>query len=67
MGRKGLESLPFNLSDTQKSHDWVLPVMGKPRAGDREIEGSRRAFLRAIVQPLEQTENSRPRYPFVVP
>ena len=41
--------------------------MGKPRPGDRGIEGSRRAFLRAILQPLEQAENSRPRYPFVVP
>ena len=67
LNRPGLESLPFDLSDTQKSHDWVLPVMGKPRPGERGIEGSTLAFLRAIMQPLEQTENGRPAYPFVVP
>jgi len=66
---RGLESLPFDLSATQKSHDWVLPVMGKPRPGDGGIDRSRHAFLRAILQPLEQidTATGQRRYPYVIP
>jgi integrase len=67
LDRKGLESLPFDLSDTQKSHDWVLPVMGKPRPGERALDASKFAFLRAIVQPLEQAENGRPCYRYRMP
>ncbi len=64
---QGLASLPFDLSDTQKSHDWVLPVMGKPRPGELGTGESKQAFLRAIVQPLELKENGRLRYPYVMP
>ena len=67
LNRKGIELLRFDLSDTQRSHDWVLPVMGKPRPGECGIEQSKLAFLRAIVQPLELEENGRRRYPYVMP
>ncbi len=59
---RGLESLPFDLSGAQKSHEWVLPVMGKPRPGDRDGKSSMQAFFDAIVKPLELIEDGRPRY-----
>jgi hypothetical protein len=60
----GLASLPHDLSDIQKSHDWALPVMGKPPPGDQGGKQSKRAFLAAIVQPLGLMEGGRPRYPY---
>ena len=65
----GLESLPFNLSDAQKSHDWVVPVFGKPRPGDGGTERSKDGFLRAILQPLELVarETGARHYPYVMP
>jgi WD40 repeat protein len=58
----GLRSLPHDLSDPQKSHDWVLPVMGKPAPGGDGEEQSERAFLEAITAPLALLEEGRPVY-----
>ncbi len=67
LGREGLALLPHDLSDAQKSHDWVLPVMGKPAPGDQGEEHSKRAFLQAIMQPLSLVEGSSSRYHYVMP
>jgi formylglycine-generating enzyme required for sulfatase activity len=52
-GRAGLETLPYNLSEPDRFHSWVLPVMGTPppggAMGDESAAG---AFLDAIERPL---------------
>jgi len=65
--RPGLNALPHDLSDIQKSHDWVLPVMGKPAPGDTTGETSKHAFLTAILRPLELTDAGRRSYPYEIP
>jgi Domain of unknown function (DUF4062) len=63
----GLDSLPHNLSDIQKSHDWPVPVMGKPAPGDAAGAQSKRAFLEAVQKPLALSDAGRPRYRYVIP
>ena len=63
---KGVGLLPSDLSDAQKSHDWPVPVLGKISSDDRDGSASRRAFLRAIAQPLEIEEHGRRRYEYVI-
>lgn len=54
-----LQGLPYDLSDTQKSHDWVLPVVGRPAAGERGLDSSIRAFREAIEKPLRDENHYR--------
>lgn len=66
LARGGIEYLPHDLSDKQKSHDWALPVLGKPAPGDQAQEQSKRAFLDTITCPLNlQDKDGRPHYPYV--
>lgn len=65
MDRTGLKALPYDLSDTQRSHDWALPVMGKPAPDALGMWASVQAFRRAIEQPLQLMEAGGPRYPYV--
>lgn len=65
-GRAGLEMLPYNLSEPDRFHSWVLPVMGTPppggTAGD---ESGAAAFLDAIERPLRLPSgpDGNPAYP----
>lgn len=62
--RPGIESLPYDLSDTQKWHDWVVPVFGRlTRSGG--IETARAAFLSAILRPLGlKNDDGHAAYPY---
>ena len=51
--RGGIDDLPHDVSHPLKSHDWPLPVLGKPAPGDQAGAASQAAFRRAILQPLE--------------
>jgi WD40 repeat protein len=65
--RIGLDSLPHDLSDIQKSHDWPVPVMGKPAPGDVAGAQSVQAFLEAVQKPLALKDDAgRQRYPYVM-
>ena len=66
IGRRGIPPRASDLTDSQKSHDWVLPVMGKPEPGDEAGESSKRAFRQAIQKPLDRPDGGR-RYPYVIP
>jgi hypothetical protein len=65
-GLPGLASLPYDLSDIQRSHDWSLPVMGKPPPGEKWEEQSKQAFLQAIEQPLLLMDKGRPHYGYLM-
>jgi formylglycine-generating enzyme required for sulfatase activity len=63
---QGLDRPPSDLSDAPIAHDWAVPVLGKTSSDESDDRVARRAFLRAIMEPLDVEEHGRRRYPYVM-
>jgi hypothetical protein len=64
--RSGIASLPWDLSDAQKSVECAIPVFGRVAVQESTGDSPLLPFIRAILTPLEAAAGGGRPYPYVI-